>query len=162
MAHRDEVGGERRGLLTALRDLADGLDELVRSQLALLRIEVAREGSIAWEQSAALLLSAITALIGYALLLLGIVVAVGAYAGLTPASVTALALGLFHLVPGLIGAHRQLQGLEHQRERLEKKTALLTGDDSWETQMPPTSPEPADETSSDAEPATEPPNGSES
>lgn len=141
MSERDpQENVPRPGLLSALRELTDGLDELIRSQIALLRVEAAREASAAWENSAPLIVATMGAFLGYGLLLCTFILVAGALGGLTWMAGTALVLAVLHLGPGLFTIVRQLRELEVQRDRIESKAASLTGDQPWENQLPANSP----------------------
>lgn len=125
-----------KGLVAAVRNLTDGVTDLVQSQFELLRLEVKREASEAGRRGGSLLLYSGIALVGYVLLNFAAVLFAGGVFGLWGMAITALALGVVHLAVGLGYVLRDLDAIQEQRERLERKTRSLTGKQSWLEESP--------------------------
>jgi len=128
---RTELPPREAGISGALRELTDGVTDLVRSQFELLRLETKREATEAGSTAGKLAASAVVALFGYGLLLIAFVLGVGWW-GYGPAgmAVCAATLGGLHVVGGLIGIRIYLAEFDEQDRRLEQKTSSEA--EKWE------------------------------
>ena len=120
----------RPGVVGALRDLSDNLTQLVQKQVALVRLEVSREASEAGSRSAQLLLFAGIGLVGYFLINVAIVCLAGYLAGYGGMSLSALSLGMIHLIVAFVQIRRQMEAFEQQQARLESKAETLAANDT--------------------------------
>lgn len=111
-------------LIGAIRDLTDGLTDLVRHQIELVRTEFRQELDEFRHRGITLFIAAATALVGYLLTLVGIILVAGWLGGLAVAGPVALGLGALHLFGGAFYAGRQAEQLDEQRERIRERTNL--------------------------------------
>ena len=116
-----------RGLGVAVRNLTDGVTDLVRCQFQMLRIETKREATEAGKRGGMMAAVGGIALVGYGLLMVGLVLVGGWIWGIGGAAVTALVLGAVHVLIGAVGAWRGIEGFREQEQRIEEKTQNLTG-----------------------------------
>ena len=118
---------QREGLVSAIQRLTDGVTNLVRNQVELVRIEFRREATEAGQRSGALLLFAGLALLGYGLVNLSVIFLAGWLLGFAGMTLASLLLGVVHLGVGYTHAREHVEGFQAQQERLEHKTRKLTG-----------------------------------
>jgi uncharacterized membrane protein YqjE len=111
-------------LIGAIRQLTDGLTDLVRHQLELIRVEFRQELDEFRRHGLALALAAAAALLGYLFALVGVVLCAAWLGGLTLAGPASLGLGVIHLVGGAYYAGTKSRQLEEQRERIRQRTNL--------------------------------------
>jgi len=111
-------------LIGAIRDLTDGLTDLVRHQIELVRTEFRQELDEFRQRGVTLLIAAATALLGYLITLVGIVLVAAWLGGLAVAGPVALGLGALHLFGGAFYAGRQAEQLDEQRKRIRERTNL--------------------------------------
>lgn len=124
-------GSSRTGLVPAIRDLTDGVADLVRHRIDLLRLEIQREATEAGRRSGTLLVFGGLALLGYGLLNFAVVAAAGWWFGFAGLTGAALTLGFLHLAVGAWGVIDRLQDFEQQRKRIERKTEPQRSDEPW-------------------------------
>lgn len=120
-----------QGIAAALRDLTDGVTDLVRYQAELIRVEARRETSEAGARGAKLLMFAGVAAVGYLLLNAALLSLAFAVFGTIIGVIVAAVLAIGHLGLGGLGIWRQLRGFEKQRERLESTAKSVSGRTEW-------------------------------
>ncbi len=138
MADQKE-SSERDGLAAALRNLTEGLSDLVRQHLTWLRLELQREASEAGRHGGYLAVFGAIAVLGYLWLSVTLVLLVGAVVGaiFTPSSgllgmgVATFVLGFVHLGVGGYYARTQLEALQEQQRRLQDINDPLIENESW-------------------------------
>jgi hypothetical protein len=127
----------RKGLVPAIRDLTEGTTELIRHHFELLRIELKREATEAGEHGGVVALGAGIALLGYLLLNLTVILAVGWWTdGIGGMTLATLVLGVGHAGLGGWLAVSGLGEFREQQQRIERKTRTLTGKQTWLEENP--------------------------
>lgn len=114
------------GLVPTIRNLTDGVTDLIRYQFQLLRLEAKREATDAGRRGGLLAAFGGILLVGYGLFMVGLVLIGGWLWGVGGGAITALVLGGLHLLIGGIGAWRSIQGFREQEQRIERKTQNFT------------------------------------
>lgn len=127
----------RKGLVPAIRDLTEGTTDLIRHHFELLRIELKREATEAGEHGGVVALGAGIALLGYLLLNLTVILAVGWWTGgIGGMTLATLVLGVGHAGLGGWLAVSGLGEFREQQQRIERKTRTLTGKQPWLEENP--------------------------
>lgn len=107
------------GLKPAFERLTDGVSALVKQHIELARHEITVDATTAARRIGILAACGVVALIGYLILMTGILLLAGWLGGLLAAWITALALGLIHL-----GAAAGFGARYAQKLRQEKPVSL--------------------------------------
>jgi len=125
----DETTAQRpgEGLIPAIRELTDGITDLVRYQFQLLRLEAKREATDAGKNGGLLAAYGGVALIGYTLVLVGLILGGGWLWGTGGAALVAFGLGAAHLLIGGVQSMRRINDFQDQKRRIEQKSQNLTG-----------------------------------
>ncbi len=126
----------------ALHGLTDGVSNLVKGHIELLRHEVKEEASTAGKNIAALLLFALVTFVGYGLLNITAILFAGWFGGIVAMAITALILTIINLVGGGFAIMQILQRFENHAPELKQVSAELKKDKQWISQIRDTSSSP--------------------
>ncbi len=131
MAQRPVVQ-RTNGFQTAIEDLTDGLSKLVRQHFELARTEVREEVQGLRNKIGAAIAFGTLILFGYLLLIFALVFAMGAlFQSLAAMALTALILGLVHIIVAAVGIWTIKKRLEEQEVGLPQTTDELEKDKQW-------------------------------
>ncbi len=131
----DPPANRQSSFQAALENLTDGVTTLVTQHFELARYELRMEASEVGRNVGILAITLAIGLLGYALLHVGIILTVGWLFGIGPMALTALAIGLIHLIVAGVAASRALKRLSDDEQRLPETTEELQRNRQWLTEM---------------------------